>query len=190
MSNKLIKISSYFAIPAMILGVLSFSTTAIAHQNNINIPSNPPGVTLNLKGKNIGRVKTGAYLVNAIGNCNSCHVTPTNTVPPSNSVYSSGDPFKGEVATIDPIRFLGGGRKFGAAPAPVYTANSLRPDNNGNPGGLTKQQFVNVMRTGLEPDGSGKYIQVMPWPVYRNLTESDLKAIYEYLSALPKALAP
>jgi hypothetical protein len=27
----------------------------------------------------------------------------------------------------------------------------------------------------------------MPWPVYANMVELDLRAIYEYLRALPKA---
>jgi hypothetical protein len=25
----------------------------------------------------------------------------------------------------------------------------------------------------------------MPWPIYRNMTDHDLRAIYEYLSAIP-----
>jgi hypothetical protein len=28
-------------------------------------------------------------------------------------------------------------------------------------------------------------LQVMPWPVYRNMTDRDLRAIYEYLRAIP-----
>ena len=28
---------------------------------------------------------------------------------------------------------------------------------------------------------------VRPWPVYRNMTEQDLRAIYEYLRAIPHA---
>jgi len=27
----------------------------------------------------------------------------------------------------------------------------------------------------------------MPWPVYQSMTDRDLKAIYEYLSAIPHA---
>ncbi len=30
-------------------------------------------------------------------------------------------------------------------------------------------------------------LQVMPWPVLRHLTDHDLQAIYEYLSAIPHA---
>ena len=27
----------------------------------------------------------------------------------------------------------------------------------------------------------------MPWPVYRNMTDRDLRAVYEYLSSIPRA---
>jgi len=30
-------------------------------------------------------------------------------------------------------------------------------------------------------------LQVMPWPVYQDLTDRDLRAIYEYLRAIPHA---
>ena len=33
----------------------------------------------------------------------------------------------------------------------------------------------------------GPLLQVMPWPAYANMTEHDLRAIYEYLSAIPHA---
>lgn len=46
-----------------------------------------------------------------------------------------------------------------------------------------------LMRTGYDADES-RYLQVMPWPVYRNMTDGDLKAIYAYLSAIPHAEPP
>jgi hypothetical protein len=30
-------------------------------------------------------------------------------------------------------------------------------------------------------------LAVMPWPIYRNMTDRDLDAIYAYLSAIPHA---
>jgi hypothetical protein len=33
-------------------------------------------------------------------------------------------------------------------------------------------------------------LQVMPWPVYGQMTDRDLQAIYLYLSALPRAEPP
>ncbi|NOS89705.1 MAG: cytochrome C [Methylococcaceae bacterium] len=167
-----------------IIGLLGCSVSAIAATPKNTVPYNPPGVILDLKKKNLSLVKTGSYLVNAIGNCNSCHVAPA-AAPISNSVYAAGgDPFKDGKEIIDPLRFLGGGRKFGAAPAQV-TANELTPDAAGNPGKLTLKQFITVMRTGKDPDDASKTIQTMPWPIYKNLTDHDLKAMYEYFRALP-----
>jgi hypothetical protein len=47
------------------------------------------------------------------------------------------------------------------------------------------------MRTGvdlkqLHPEVS-PLLQVMPWPVYQDLTDRDLRAMYEYLRAIPHA---
>ena len=28
-------------------------------------------------------------------------------------------------------------------------------------------------------------LQVMPWPVYSNMTDRDLKAVYEFLRSIP-----
>ena len=38
------------------------------------------------------------------------------------------------------------------------------------------------MRTGQD---DGRILQVMPWNVYGKMTRLDLRAIYEYLSAIP-----
>ena len=37
----------------------------------------------------------------------------------------------------------------------------------------------------LTPDPSGPILPPMPWPVYRNLTDDDLKAVFAYLKAIP-----
>ena len=42
-----------------------------------------------------------------------------------------------------------------------------------------------VLRTGEDPDNPGHVLQVMPWPVYGKMTEGDLRAVYEYLRAIP-----
>ena len=37
----------------------------------------------------------------------------------------------------------------------------------------------------LPPPFDGTRLQIMPWPIYHNMTDRDLRAIYEYLSAIP-----
>ncbi len=81
--------------------------------------------------------------------------------------------------------FLAGGRQFGP-----FTSRNLTPKApSGRPAGLTFEQFEQIMRHGTDFDHShpqfGPLLQVMPWPVYVNMTEQDLRAIYEYLSVIP-----
>ena len=37
---------------------------------------------------------------------------------------------------------------------------------------------------------NGNLLQVMPWPIFQGFTEIDLRAIYEYLSAVPCISGP
>jgi hypothetical protein len=128
-------------------------------------------VHLNLSGKDWALVGLGSYLVNTTG-CNDCHTHP-NWAP-------GGNPFMGELEQINTAQYLTGGRVFGS----IISAN-LTPDNKGKPAGLTWNEFLSVMRTGHDPDVKGRLLQVMPWPLYRWKTERDLKAMYEYLRAIP-----
>lgn len=127
-------------------------------------------VELRLRGKNRLLVGLGSYLVNAGGGCNDCHTHP--------SFAPGGDPFKGETEIINTAQFLAGGRQFG----PI-TSTNITPDENGRPAGLTFEEFEHVLRTG--EDDEGEILQVMPWNVYGKMTRFDLRAIYEYLSAIP-----
>jgi len=80
---------------------------------------------------------------------------------------------------------VGGAVVFGV------TAPNLRPELGTTPplpAGRTYPLFVEEMRFGIDPD-DGHILQVMPWPDFQDMTRQDLRAIYEYLSALP-AVAP
>ena len=44
--------------------------------------------------------------------------------------------------------------------------------------------------TCLPPPFDGALLQIMPWPIYHNMTNHDLRAIYEYLSAVPCIAGP
>ncbi len=135
-------------------------------------------VRLDLARKDPLLVGLGSYLVNT-GGCNDCHTTP-NFVP-------GGDPFKGEPKQINTANYLAGGMPFGP-----FVSRDLTPDPaSGLPAGLTLEQFVRTMRTGIDikalhPEVS-PLLQVMPWPVYQDLTDRDLRAMYEYLRAIPHA---
>lgn len=129
-------------------------------------------VHLSLRNKNPELVGLGSYLVNAAGGCNDCHTRP--------SYVPGGDPFQGEAPVINAEQYLTGGRQFGPITAP-----NLTPDEHGRPAGLTWEEFEHEIRTGRDADDANHILQVMPWPVYANLTDRDLRAIYEFLRAIP-----
>ncbi len=130
-------------------------------------------VKLNLAGKDANAVALGSYLVNAVGGCNDCH-----TQPP----YSpGGDPHQGQTESVNAANYLAGGQAFGP-----FCSKNLTPDSSGLPAGLSSDAFIKEMRSGVDP-GTGKLLQVMPWPAYAKMTDDDLKAIYAYLGAIPAA---
>jgi hypothetical protein len=157
-------------------------------------------VHLNLARKNRELVGLGSYIVNGVGDCNGCHSAGPQTefIVPTGNPYFLTPPFSGH-EQINPAVYLGGGRDFGPFPGGPGSVNiisrNLTPDHTGLPeGGATFSEFLNIIRTGVDMDHlhphlpfpfDGAKLQIMPWPIYRNMTDHDLRAIYEYLSAVP-----
>jgi hypothetical protein len=160
-------------------------------------------VPLNLAGKNPELVGLGSYIVNAQIPCNDCH----DAGPPT-QFAQGGNPFMGQPTKTNTATYLGGGRDFGAYPtltSPLHIiSRNLTPDKTGMPeGGRPFSEFLTIMRTGadldhlhpncsamvttncLQPPFRGDLLQIMPWFEFQNMTEHDLRAIYEYLSAIP-----
>jgi hypothetical protein len=164
-------------------------------------------VPLNLAGKNRALVGLGSYIVNAQSDCNGCH-----SAGPATEFAPGGNPYFGQPTAINQATYLGGGRDFGPFPAPGFPniiSRNLTPDRTGRPlGGDTFSEFLQIIRTGadmdhlhpscsatvtmncLPPPFDGELLQIMPWPIYRNMSDHDLRAIYEYLSAIPCIAGP
>ena len=145
-------------------------------------------VKLNLAGKNRELVGLGSYIVNAIGDCNGCHAGPSEADPTITAQYApGGDPFQGQPTVVNKAAYLAGGTHlFG----PFFVPRNLTPDKTGRPeGGASFEEFLGILRTGIDPDQAhpqfGPFLQVMPWPTFHNMTDHDIRAIYEYLSAIP-----
>jgi hypothetical protein len=91
---------------------------------------------------------------------------------------------------------------------PVIISRNLTPDRNGRPEGHTLSEFKEILRTGKDfdnihptcqsdtdpnialgicvpPPVDGSKLQVMPWPLFHNMTDHQMEAIYEYLSTIP-----
>jgi len=126
-------------------------------------------------------VGIGSYIVNAQGACNDCHTCPSYSVDP----YTKG----ARKGTVNAANFLAGGVAF-PTPAGTFVSPNLTPDpsNHNLPdGGHTFEEFKQMMRTGRDADPPHDLLQVMPWPIYGNMSDDDLRAVYEYLKALPHA---
>jgi len=146
----------------------------------------PPGAVLNpvplkVENRNAAILIRGSYLVNGQQHCNFCH-----TCPPYAADGEPGTPRP--LPTVNTVNYMAGGRRFGAANdtnAPV-SAN-LTPDlKTGLPGGLTFNEFRTALRAGRAHQ-TGRQLEVMRWPMFRDLTDMELMTIYEYLRAIPHA---
>ena len=166
---------------ALAIALLALASTAAAQDAaKIRTGFDIAPVPLDLAGKNPALVGLGSYIVNAQGGCNDCHTEP-NYAP-------GGDPFLGQPEQINVAGYLAGGRAFGP-----FISRNLTPNAAGLPAGLTREQFVFVLETGTDVKGRPPFVpsvehdllQVMPWPVHRNMADRDKRAIYEYLRAIP-----
>jgi hypothetical protein len=172
-------------------------------------------VLLNMVGKNPALVGLGSYLVNVVDHCNTCH-----SAGPATQWAPGHNPFFGQDAAVNPATYMGGGRVFpplvptNPSATPTIISRNLTPDKTGLPeGGRTFEEFAFIIRTGTDLDRlhpncvdptqgpnttcfsqtlpfDGNLLQVMPWPDLRHITEHQLRAIYEYLKAIPCVPGP
>ena len=168
-------------------------------------------VPLNLNGKDRELVGLGSYIVNALADCNGCHTNnPQTEFTPSGNPYLLPPVFSGNQA-VNPATYLGGGNDMAQLGNVHILSRNLTPDKSGLPiGGRTFDEFEKIIRTGVDLDHlhptcaqnatdtshclpfpfNGDLLQVMPWPSYQNLSEHELRAIYEYLKAIPCVAGP
>ena len=106
-------------------------------------------------------VKRGEYL-STLAACIDCH-TPKEKGQPL-----AGMDFAGGFILNEP------GRKVASA--------NITPDSTGI-SYYTEALFVEMMRTGHVK--ARRLSPVMPWTIYRNMTDEDLKSIFAYLRTLP-----
>jgi mono/diheme cytochrome c family protein len=138
-------------------------------------------------------VERGRYLVSVLG-CHDCH-TPLKMGPngPERDMTRmlSGHPETvkmgappahlkdgwGWVASETSTAFAG--------PWGITFAMNLTPDTNTGIGIWTEDIFVRTIRTGKHWGTSRQIMPPMPWEVYRNLTDEDLKSVYAFLRTIP-----
>jgi len=140
----------------------------------------------------------GKYLVSTSA-CHDCH-TPKTEGPggkpildekrwlsghPENAPYPSWTPAdlqeRNAMALTNPMLTAWAG------PWGVSFAFNLTPDKETGIAEWSENNFIQAMRTGKhqgQPNGRD-ILPPMPWEVYKNMTDDDLKAIYAYLRTIP-----
>lgn len=116
------------------------------------------------------KVEQGKYIT-TIAACADCH-TPME---------------KGEY--IEGMKFAGG-MEFPFPNGDINRSANLTPDKETGIGNLSEEQFVSMFKSYADSNyvirdlKKGEVNTQMPWLVYKNMKEDDLKAIYSYLMTL------
>ena len=141
------------------------------------------------------RIARGKYLV-TIGGCNDCH-TPwkmTERGPePDMTRMLSGHPSDVKVNAPPIEQIAQGGWVWTAfatntafhGPWGTTYAINLTPEPISGMGIWTEEMFINALRKGKHFGESRPIMPPMPWTVYRNLTDEDLKSVYAFLRTIP-----
>jgi hypothetical protein len=136
-------------------------------------------------------ISRGRYLVTIMG-CNDCH-SPKIMTPHGPDIDSahmlSGHPAKMPVAVVDPklakdwVLFNPTLTAFVGPWGTSFAAN-LSSDATGI-GNWSEEQFFRAIREGKYKgmENGRPLLPPMPWPMYRNATDEDLRAIFHFLKS-------
>ncbi len=142
-------------------------------------------------------VKRGEYLV-TVGGCHDCHspkVQGPGGIPlPDSSRMLSGHPQDMPYPAWSPddlqrnvLANANAMLTAWAGPWGVSFTMNLTPDKETGLGEWTEEAFIQALRTGKhqgQPNGRD-ILPPMPWFNYREMSDSDLKAVWAYLRSLP-----
>lgn len=103
----------------------------------------------------------GKYLAYTVGQCNSCHTKRDKVGKFIGEPFAGGFTWEMEDG--------------------IYTSPNLTPDDStGRIKHWSQEVFIQRFRAGRTLEGSP-----MPWEGYTEITDNDLKALYNYFSSLP-----
>nr|WP_199080760.1 c-type cytochrome [Pedobacter sp. ASV19] len=163
-----------------IISIIAYIRTLQPNKNDVPSPQLDFPVSLlnklsprlaehRIKPSETDSIQYGGYLVNAAG-CVDCH-----------SKQDKGQIVKGTE--------FGGGMEF-KQPAGIIRAPNITMDNATGIGRWTRELFVKKFKlyadTGYKPQRLAKndLNTPMPWMMYANMSESDIKSIYAYLKSI------
>jgi mono/diheme cytochrome c family protein len=182
------KTLSFAAAMAVALSVFAYACQENAAHTPENTAAGAAAAELSLE----ERVERGRYIVSTVG-CHDCHspkvMTPEGPRPDPErllSGYPSDEKFPTfdlELVTEQKAMVFSPHLTAAAGPWGTVTfAANLTPDDTGT-GLWTEAQFVKALREGKSKgmDGTRQLLPPMPWDVYGQMSDEDLKAIYAYL---------
>lgn len=142
-------------------------------------------------GKNGAAVARGKYLVTTSA-CNDCH-TPKK-MGPNGPELDTSRMLAGHVAVKMPPPPASSGPWMihandqltaWAGPWGISYTKNLTPDKNTGIGSWSEETFIKAIRTGKHMGVARPILPPMPWEVYSQMSDADLKAIYAYLRTIP-----
>jgi cytochrome c553 len=173
------------------LGMLAVAAMGVAATVALVSAACAPGASL-AAAAGSAQVDRGKYLVSIMG-CNDCHtplkMTPSGPVPDLDRFLSGHPESIGVLPPADakePWPWVGASTNtaFSGPWGVSYTAN-LTPDRNTGLGIWTEDMFLKAIKTGRHMGTSRPILPPMPWTVFRNATDDDLRAVFAYLQSLP-----
>lgn len=116
------------------------------------------------------RLARGKYLVEGVTSCFDCHATPPAAIPQPGVAPVFQNKGAGQV-------MINQGGLLVAAP-------NITPDMETGAGSWTDDQFARAIREGIGHDGRALF-PLMPYSLFRHLTDEDLASIIVYIRSLP-----
>lgn len=110
-------------------------------------------------------LERGTYLMQSIAACGNCHTTQDQNGP------------------IPGMELAGMADFFEVPEFKIHTPN-ITPDKETGIGNWTDDQIITAIREGRRPDSS-MIGPIMPIGLYRDISDTDIKAIVAYLKSVP-----
>jgi len=125
-------------------------------------------------------LRHGEYLVNHVLLCNDCHSERDWTLfsGPAKPPLGAGRPCMDKDTKAVGINF-----GMGGFPGRLCIRN-ITPDVETGIGGWTDGEILRAMREGVSRNGDALF-PIMPWFMYRSLSDEDAAAVIAYLRAQP-----
>ena len=177
------------------LAIMMIGACTSSYQKPAEMAESPPMPAVMTQEEAVAR---GKYLTTIMG-CHDCHTPktfddhghPVLDMTRMLSGHPAGAPYpewtpadmqeRNAMALVNPMLTAWGG------PWGVSFTQNLTPDDSTGLGEWTEESFIAAIRTGKhqgQPNGRD-ILPPMPWEMYREATDEDLKAIWAFLGTIP-----